>query len=149
MAITVSLMQSATVADIFNNTIAADWNSDAWKVALFNNTLTPDPDVTAAAFGVAPYNANEVFGTGWVTGGVTLASPTCTVVAGVGVMFDATDVSQATTTLTNAQGCLIYDSTVSSRGLIFVNFGAAYSTSAGTFGITWDANGVARLDLTP
>lgn len=150
MAITVSLIQSATIRDALKNAIALNIGADTLNVALFNNTLTPSPDTDPATYAVAPYNANEVSGTGWSAGGVALSTPTMTLVAGVGVMFDAVDVSQATTTLTNARGCLIYDNTLTPKcAIVFVNFGADYSTTAGTFAITWDANGVARIDLTP
>lgn len=153
MSITVSFFQSATIRDAMKNAIALNWGGtspDTINVALFNNTLAPSPDTDPATYGVAPYNANEVTGTGWAAGGVALGSPTMTLVAGVGIMFDANDVSQASTTLTGAQGCLVYDNTLSPKcGIVLVNFGAAYSTSNGTFGITWDVNGVARIDLTP
>jgi len=65
-------------------------------------------------------------------------------------MIDAADVSASTTTLTNAFGCLVYDDTLSPKaGIIAINFGAGYSTVAGTFAITWDTLGLARIDTTP
>lgn len=150
MAITVSFVHSATIRDALKNAIALNIGTDSLKLALFNNTLTPSPDTDPATYASAPYNANEVTGTGWASGGVALTTPTMTLISGVGVMFDAADVSASTTTLTNARGCLIYDDTLSPKcGLVFVNFTADYSTVAGTFAITWDALGIARLDLTP
>lgn len=150
MAITVSFVHSATIRDALKNAIALNIGSDTLNIALFNNTLTPSPDTDPATYAVAPYNANEVTGTGWSAGGPAITSPTMTLVSGVGVMFDAADVSQASTTLTNARGCLIYDFSLTPKaGLVFVNFTADYSTVSGTFAITWDALGIFRLDLTP
>jgi hypothetical protein len=157
VTISVSFLQSATVRDIFNNK-ATDYAAFNWggtspntfSVALFNNTLSPSPDTDPASYGVTPYNANEVTGTGWSAGGVALSGNTMTLITSVGVMFDANDVSQGSTTLTGIQGGLVYASSPTTKmGLIFVNFGATYNTSNGTFGITWDANGLARIDLTP
>jgi hypothetical protein len=66
------------------------------------------------------------------------------------VKFDATDVSVATTTLTNARCYLLYaDALAGDRAIVLINFGADYSTVAGTFAITWDAAGVWTNDLTP
>lgn len=153
MSITASFVHSATIRDALKNAIALNiggTSPDTLNLALFNNTLTPSPDTDPATYGSAPYNANEVSGTGWASGGVALTTPTMTLISGVGVMFDAADVSASTTTLTNARGCLIYDNTLSPKcGLVFVNFTADYSTVAGTFAITWDTLGIARLDLTP
>jgi hypothetical protein len=153
MAITVSFLHSATFRDALKNAIALNvggTSPDTMNLALFNNTLTPTPDTDPATYAVAPYNANEVSGTGWSAGGVALTSVATTLVAGVGIKITAANVSQATTTLTNARGCLIYDNTLSPKcGLVFVNFTADYSTVSGTFAITWDALGIAQLDLTP
>jgi hypothetical protein len=147
-----SLIQSATIRDSFKNTIALNFGGttpDTINVALYNNTGTPAQDTDPATYNVAPYNANEVTGTGWSAGGVALTSPTMTLVAGVGVQFGAGNVSVASTTLTNVRGCLIYDNTLTPKAAIMaITFGADYSTVNGTFAINWDAtNGLARLTL--
>lgn len=146
-----SLVQTATIRDSFKNAIAFNWGGgtpDAQFIALFTNTLTPSQDTDPATYAVAPYNANEVSGTGWAAGGVALVSPTMTLVAGVGVMFDANDVSQGGTTLTNVRGCAVYDNTLSPKCVVMaITFGADFSTVAGTFAVTWDANGLARITL--
>src|SRR5690349_9109662 len=108
MSFASSLIQSATIRDALLNAIALDLDGDTLKVALFSNSLTPSPDTDPASYAVSPYNANEVTGTGWSSGGVALTSPTVALVAGVGVKFDADDVSQASTTLSGVRGCLVY-----------------------------------------
>ena len=57
------------------------------------------------------------------------------------------------TTLTNARAAVIYDDSVTTPTadalLCLVNFTQDYSTSNGTFAITWNAGGIFTLDLTP
>lgn len=144
-----------TIADILGNTTAMDWGAATWNIALFNNTATPDFTVTAAntAYGVGVWATNEVTGTGWAAGGPTLttATPVKESPAAGQVILDATDVSQTGTTLSAARGALIYmgslTTPVADQGLLVVDFGSDYSTTAGTFAITWDTNGVAYFDV--
>ncbi len=149
MAITVSGLYVATWVDALDTTqLAIDLDLETHKGALFSNSITPN-FTTDTAFGVAPYDANEVTGTNWAAGGVALTGTTCTGAAGT-LTFDATDVSVASTTLTNARGYLLYaDALTGNNAILLVNFGADYSTSNGTFAITWNASGIATIDLTP
>lgn len=132
-------------------------DSDTVKVALFNNSVTPDRD---AAVGSTGFNtgtwttANEVTdATNWVSGGRTLASKTFTTPSSGIAMFDAADLAGGgAVTLTNAYGCLVYDDsitagTVADQGVCFNYFGGAQSVVAGTFTIVWNANGVARFTV--
>jgi hypothetical protein len=139
----------ATFVDVLDTTqLALDLDLETHKTALFSNTITPN-FTTDTAFGVAPYNANEVFGTNWPTGGVALTGTTFTGAAGTAT-FDATDVSVASTTITAARCGLIYaDVLAGNNAIVLINFGADYSTNNGTFGITWDAAGIFSIDLTP
>ncbi len=58
--------------------------------------------------------------------------------------------SVASTTFSNARCYLLYaDALAGNNGILLVNFGADYSTSNGTFAITWAAGGYGSLDLTP
>lgn len=146
---------TASVADVFANTAALDWGLATWNIALFNDTAAPDFTVASAstAYGVGVWATNEVTGTGWSAGGPALvtSSPEAEQPAAGQVRLDATDVSETGTTLSAAEGCLIYmgslTTPVADQGLIVVDFGAPYSTTAGTFAITWDTNGVAYFDV--
>lgn len=153
MAFASSFLAIATIRDMLKQDIAVNWANtsaaDTLKVALFSSSVLASTDTDPLKYGTAPWNANEVTGTGWSSGGVTLSSPTCTSSAGVGVVLDASDVSQSSTTLSGVHGCLIYDSSVSDYGLVAVSFGSDYATVAGTLGITWDSSGIAVIDLTP
>ncbi len=141
--------------DLIDGTALLLWGSATWNIALFNDTATPDFTVTAAnsAYGVGVWATNEVSGTGWSAGGPTLVttSPVKESPAAGQVIMDATDVSETATTLVNAEGCLIYRGSLTTpvvdQGLIVVDFGAAYSTTNGTFAVTFDTNGVAYHDI--
>lgn len=149
MAVTASGLFVATFVDVLDTTqLALDLDLETHKGALFSNSITPN-FTTDTAFGVSPYDANEVTGTNWAAGGVALTGTSVTASSG-SLIFDATDVSVATTTLTNARCYLLYaDALAGNNAIVLVNFGADYSTVAGTFAITWAAGGIFALDLTP
>lgn len=149
MAVTASGLFVATFVDALDTTqLALDLDLETHRIALFSNSITPNFD-TDTAYAVSPYNANEVSGTNWAAGGVLLTGTTFLGSSGSAI-FDASDVSVATTTLTNARCGLIYaDALAGNNGIVLVNFGADYSTVAGTFAVTWPAGGIFSLDLTP
>lgn len=150
MAITVSGLFVDTFTKVLNTTqLAVNTASDTFKVAMFTNTITPNYS-TDTGYGVAPYNANEVSGTGYTAGGVNLASVTLAESPTGTLRFDAADSSWTTSTITNARGALVYDNTLAGKNaLCLINFGADYSTVAGTFTIVYSANGIWTIDLTP
>jgi hypothetical protein len=153
MAITASGLFVTTWLDILDTTqLAVDLDLETHKIALFNDTLTPNYS-TDTAYGVAPYNANEVSGTGWAAGGVALTSTALAESVTGSIVWDAADVSQATTTLTSAMGGLIYaDALAGNNAILLVDFVTAVSTVAGTLTITWAApasGGIFNIDLTP
>lgn len=149
MSVTASGFILPTWMDILDTTqLAVDLDLETHRGALFSNSITPNFD-TDTAYGVSPYNANEVTGTNWSAGGVLLTGTTLAISSGT-IVLDATDVSVASTTLSNARCYLLYaDALAGNNGIVLVNFGADYSTSNGTFAITWAAGGYASLDLTP
>src|SRR5687767_3894515 len=107
MAITVSGLYVATFVDALDTTqLALDLDLETHKLALFAESITPN-FTTDTAYGVSPYDANEVTGTNWAAGGVALTGTTFTGSAGTAT-FDATDVSVASTTLADSGGGLIY-----------------------------------------
>lgn len=155
MAITVSGLYVANFIDIVDATqLAIDLSLTTHKIALYNNTKTPNfsTDVGYSA-------TNEVSGTGWAAGGVLLSAaaagatstaPTVTESPTGTLMYDMNDVSVASTTLTNVRGMLIYaDALAGDNGIVLVNFGADFSTVAGTFGVQFASGGVLNIDLTP
>jgi hypothetical protein len=132
-------------------------DSDTVKVALYNNTGTPDKDAAVASTG---YNtgawvvANEVTdATNWTATGRALASKTFTTPTTGVAMFDAADLAGAgNVTLSGVMGCLVYDDTITAgsvadQGVSFNFFGGAQSVTAGTFTVVWNANGIARFTV--
>jgi hypothetical protein len=153
MTVSFSGLYVKTFQTALNNTIALDVELETHKGALFTDTITPN-FATDTAYAVAPYNANEVISAGpWPTGGVVLTGTTFDIATTAGTLiYDATDVSVASTTLTNAKCYLLYADALTDQCIVLVNFGANFSTVNGTFGIQWAApasGGVFNIDLTP
>lgn len=136
--------------DILDTTqLAVDYDLETHKIAMFTDTITPNFS-TDTAYGVAPYNANEVSGTGYTAGGVVITTTALTESPTGTIMFDSADPSWTTSTITNAKGALVYaDALAGNNALFLVNFGANFSTVAGTFLIQVAAAGWWTWDLTP
>lgn len=146
MAVTASGLFYPTFAGILANTLAIDLSAETYKGALISNSATPNFSTHDTW---SDLSANEVYGTGWAQGGVALTGTTISESPTGTLMVDATDVSAATTTLTNARAWVWYASPVGSELLVLVDFEGDYSTVAGTFAITWASTGVFNIDLTP
>lgn len=122
-----------------------DLDTDTIKVALVTSSYIPDQDTHTYFSSVT----NEVSGTGYTAGGVTLANKTVTQdnTDNEGV-FDADDVSWTTATIT-ARAAVVYKSTgtASTSALIcYIDFGADKVSTAGTFTIAWNAEGILNLN---
>ncbi len=153
MAVTASGLFVLTFRDALSGTIALDLGLETHKGALFSNTITPAFN-TDTAYGAAPYNANEVTGTNWASGGVALTTTAFDTATTSGTLiYTAANVSVASTTLTNARCYLLYaDALAGNNAICLVNFTADFSTVNGTFGINWAAaasGGVFNIDMTP
>jgi hypothetical protein len=119
--------------------------SDTIKWEFVSDTYTPDFNAHDEEADIT----NEVTGTGYTTGGETLASPTFAISSGFAT-FDGTDVSLSTTTLTGVEGVVGFDDTIAGDPLLWAtDFGQTYNTVAGTFAITWNASGIWRTDYIP
>jgi len=150
MAITASGLYVVTFTDILDTTqLAVDLDLETHKTAMFTNSITPNFS-TDTAYGVAPYNANEVSGAGYTAGGELLTGTALSESPTGSIKYDANDVSWAASTITNARGALVYaDALAGNNALMFFNFGADFSTVGGTFTIQWASGGLFGLDLTP
>lgn len=149
-AVTVSGLFVLTWIDILDTTqLAIDLDLETHKIALFSNSITPNFS-SDTAYAVAPYNANEVTGTNWASGGVALTSTAVSESPTGTLKWAAANVSVASTTLSNARCGLVYaDALGGNNAIVLIDFDADYSTSNGTFGITWAAGGIFTIDLTP
>jgi hypothetical protein len=146
----------AFLADAVDNTAALDLGADTCKVALYNNSITPDQNVTSAnsAFNAGVWTTtNEVSQAGqWATGGVALTSQVVNSGTSGVVFFDAADTaSGSAATLASVYGCLVYDDTlttpVADQGICFNYFGGTNSVTNGTLTVVWAANGIWRATL--
>lgn len=146
-----------TVIDGLGNTTALDLDADIPKVALYNDSITPDATVSAAnsAYnaGVWVTGANNVNdATGWPSAGRVLVSPTWTKTSNV-LTYDANDTASAnsTTTLASVYGVLVYDDTLAAvvvdQGICFNYLGGTNSVTSGTFTVVWNTSGICALTL--
>lgn len=146
-----------TLANALGNVTALDLDADSFKLANFNNSITPDQNVTAAntAYNVGQWaSANEVSQGGqWAAAGIAIGSTVLDVSTNGIVMFDGADVaSGSAATLSNVYGGLVYDDTlttpVADQGLAYLYYGGAASVTNGTLTVQFAATGICRWDLT-
>lgn len=158
MAITTSGLYVLPLRDALDTTqYTIDYLVATHKICLVNDTHTPNFDTHVSYSDIT----NEVSGSGgWGATGVLLsaaAAGSTSVVPtwGLGnagqLKYDHTnDVSVANTNLTSAMAAVIYaDAQTPKHLLCLIDFVTAATTSAGTFGITWDALGIFTIDLVP
>jgi hypothetical protein len=156
MAWGTSAIFRAFLKDVLDNTTAVDLGTDVPKVALYNNSITPDNDVTSAnsAYNVDQWGtANECYESGqWAQGGVALGSTSLDAGTADTVFYDAADTASGSAAdITNAYGCLVYDDTlttpVADQGICYNYLGGANSVVNGTFTVSWHANGIFRFTV--
>lgn len=152
MAWSASKIFMAFLEDVFENTTAMDLNSDTFKIALYDNDITPDQTVASAntAYNAGQWTAsgNEVSdSTEWPATGQALGSITSGFSSNV-YTFDAADeVSDGTSaTLANVYGGLVYDDTITTpvadQGVCYLYFGGVNSVTDGTFTVVFNASGI-------
>jgi hypothetical protein len=157
MAWSASKIFTSFPTDAFNK--AKGWNlaSDAIEAALFDNSITPAQGVTSAntAYAAGVWASGGVSdASGWPALGRPLQTLSSTFTTNVYTFTAANTVSaNASTTLVNAFGCLVYDHTTTSpagvtdQGICYNYFGGANSVTAGTFTVVWNASGIFALTL--
>lgn len=139
-----SVLYNSFKRDIMNGAI--DLDTDTIHVMLVTSTYTPNIDTHTKRSDIT----NEVTGTGYTAGGAALASKVVSVdnTDDEGV-FDAADSSWTTATIT-ARGAVLYKNRggVSSADELigYVDFTTDRISSAGTFTIQWDSEGIINLN---
>lgn len=138
-----SVVYNSFKRDIMNGSI--DLDTDTIKVALVTSSYTPNIDTHDNFDDIT----NEVSGTGYSSGGATLASVSVSVdtTDDEGV-FDAADTTWTTATIT-ARGAVIYKSTgtpSTSKLICYVDFGSDKTSTAGDFTIQWNSEGILNLN---
>ena len=136
-----NLEQVTTFQIDFNDTTA-----DRFKCLLTTASYTPNYSTHSIYSDVT----NQLPATGgYVDGGESLTSITFATSGGT-ITWDAADVEWTASTLTGAAFAVIYDDSLTGKPLICcIDFGGAFSTTSGTFKITWNASGIFTLDLEP
>jgi len=118
-----------------------DWNTDTIKVMLCTSGYSPNQDTHIYKSSVT----NEVVGTAYTAGGITLANKTISYLPDSNIVkLDADDVVWGTSTIT-ARYAVIYISTgTDSTSLLigYVDFGSDLSSTATNFLITWFTSGM-------
>ena len=143
MAITASGIHFISYEKMLINSAAISYEVETNKLALVTDTHTPNFDTDATWT-----NTNETSGGSWAAGGYTLLGTEITTSSGT-TTFDATDVSQATSTVTAAMAGRLYADAVANEELLVVDFVTAVTTVSGTLTITWNGSGIFTNDLTP
>ena len=124
--------------------------ADTFKVAMFTDDATLNADTAGYT------TSDEVTGTAYSAGGAALGSVTLNVADNSSTVptayLDFADTTWSTSTISNAMGALIYNSTLSTAGtgsttnhaaypaVAMYDFVSAKSSSAGDFTIQWPAN---------
>lgn len=144
MAITASGLYGLTLEKCLINGAAINLEAEDNKVAMVTDSHTPD-------FNAHDFYAdltNEVSGTGYTAGGAALTGTEITISSGV-LTYDATDVSWASSTISNAMAAVGYADAVTDELIFLSDFVTAASTTNGTFTIQWHASGIFTIDFTP
>ena len=115
--------------------------ADTLKIALYTSSASLGAGTTAFT------TSNEISGTGYSSGGVTLTNPAVST-TGTTAQFDADDPTWTSASFT-ANGALIYNSSNSNKAIAVLAFGGDFTVSSGTFRIVFpDAGttGIIRID---
>lgn len=135
MAITQAMCTSFK-EDLFNK--IQDLEADTIKIALYTSAATLGATTTAYS------TTNEVVGTGYTAGGVTLTSATVAT-SGTTAYVDFDNPEWTTATFT-ARGALIYnDTTAGDNSVAVLDFGGDFTVSSGTFRVVFPAPGATAI----
>ena len=118
-----------------------DLVADTLKIALYTSSANLGAGTTAYS------TNNEISGTGYSAGGVTLTNKAVST-TGPTAHFDADDPTWTGASFT-ANGALIYNSTNSDKAIAVLAFGGDFTVASGTFRIVFPAagaTGIIRID---
>lgn len=122
----------------------ADWTGGTIKCALVSSSWTPNPDMTA----YSDFSGDEVTGTGYTAGGVTVGSKTRTYDSvSRRVTFDCADPTWASSTIT-AKHAVFYEAGGSNPVIGYYTFPSEESSVNGNFIIQVSTNGLFTRRLT-
>lgn len=138
-----------TFRDILDaSQLAIDLDAETHRVALFSNALAANFS-TNTAYGVAPFNANEVVGTGYTAGGVLLTGTTFTEDPAGTLKFDANDVSWTNASITARYALVYADGSAGNEAIALLDFGSDFTSTNGTFSVQWPTAGIWTWKVVP
>ena len=108
------------------------FGTHTFNIALYTNAATLNADTTVYS------TDNEVSGTGYSAGGVTLSDVTVSSGDGVGFV-DFSDATWASSSFT-ARGALIYNATQGNKAVMVLDFGDDKTSNNSTFTVGMPAN---------
>lgn len=112
--------------------------ADTYKMALYTSVATLGTSTTA-------YSAtNEVVGTGYTAGGVTLSGFNVTT-SGTTAILDFNDPFWENATIT-ARGALVYNASKSNKAVAIYDFGSDIASTNGDFTVSINALGLLGLN---
>jgi len=140
-----AITQCATVGfktELMKGTHNLNTAGNTFKIALYLSSAVLDETVTA-------YTATgEASGAVYVAGGNTLAGQVVTS-SGSTAYVDFTDSTWAASTIANARGAMIYNSTSANKSVCILDFGADKSSSGSDFVVQFPSadasNAIIRL----
>lgn len=112
-------------------------STDTYKIALYTSSATLGAGTTAYS------SSNEITGTNYSAGGVTLTGYTSGLSSST-AYITFSDPSWADSTIT-ARGCLIYNSSKTNKAVACFDFGSDVVSVSGTFTIDLPAAGATAL----
>lgn len=148
MSITASGLFGLSMEKMLIDTAGESFEAEDNRITLLSDSATPNFDTMDFWDDLV---ANEVTGTNWAAGGVALTGTELTISSGV-LVFDATDISVASTAISGAMAAVLRSnvgSDATDQLLLLSDFVTAVSTSNGIFAINWHATGIFRWDYTP
>jgi hypothetical protein len=122
-----------------------NFNTDTFKVLLTTNAYTIDKDAHQYISSIT----NEVTGTGYTAGGVTVSPMTVSYdAANDRVKYVCTNPAWNPLTVTGARRAVLYDDTAANKPLVsWVDLGQDYNLTAANFSIPWDALGTGYINF--
>ena len=132
-----------------NGTAVVDFDTDDIYVALVNSGYVANTSAQDTHDFFNDVSASEVSGSGYTSNGQSLLSKTVTLdSANDRVDFDAADTVWSNSTIT-AYGAVLYKRVGTTQSvspvIALIDFGGAFTSSAGAFTITWSSVGILRL----
>lgn len=114
-----------------------DLDTDTIKIALIKSSEAGTYGAATTNYSNVTGNTDEASGTGYTTGGNTLASPVISLDGSVAIV-DFADTVWANATI-SANGALIYNASKSNKAIAVISFGGTVTSTAGDFTIQFPA----------